>query len=247
MASLPIVGDTNDAWGTALNSFILTHANPDGTLTQNATASTIQLPGTQAAGTNALPAAADHVHPANGWVPSDNGLFASTASLDAVDGGAICVAGSLYLNKIPIRTSFTTGTMWVLISAAGNGSSTNSFLGLYSLNTISGVFTLLGQTNDISGNVSTGAKAYALQSSVSLTAGQVVYGAILTNLSVTQPTFRQYSSGSAPAANMNLTTALARSVVNGTTDTGVSVLPATLNNTNNNVNLANPFWMGLAT
>lgn len=245
MAREPIVGNDNDNWGTVLNTFLSVGHNTDGTTTQNVTASNIQPTGTQAAGSNALPSAADHVHPAPAWVLADNNLLAATASLDSIGSGALTVAGSLYLNKIPIRTSFTTGTVWISISGAGSGTSTNSFLGLYSLS--GSTYTLIAQTNDISGNVSTGAKNYAFQSSVSLTAGQQVFGAILTNLSVTQPTIRQYSGASAPAANMNLTTALSRTVVNGTTDTGVSALPATLSTGNNNVSLANPYWMGLST
>lgn len=250
MAREPLVGGDNNTWGTVLNTFLSVSHNADGTLILNSSPGNINMDGTVNPGATASAADAGHIHPAPVWVPADNGLLAASSTLDAVSTGALSTAGTLYLNKIPVRYGFTTGTIWVALSAAGNAAptSTGTFLGLYSL--VGSTYTLVAQTSDVaSGLTTTGAKSFpfTVTGAASLTAGQAIFGAILTNFNTTQPTFRQYSGASAPVVNLNLATTAARTFVNGTAFTSVAALPATLNTSTNAVGTANPFWMGLST
>lgn len=245
MAREPIVGDDSNNWGTILNQYLSVAHNTDGTTLLDTTATNIKSNGNVSTGSTGIAVASDHVHPATGATLSDNGLLAATSSLDAMGAGAITTAGTVYINRMFIRSNITATTLWITISTSGSGSnnpSTSSLLGLYSSNGTTA--TLLSATVDMTTvSIVSGARAYNLVTPQSLTAGQVIYGAIVTNLATTQPTIRQYAGGAVAGVNLNLAAASLRSATNGTTQ---STLPGTLTMSSNNAGSAATFWMGIS-
>lgn len=202
------------------------------------TAGDIAALGTQAAGSSGKWADGTHVHPAPGWVPADNGLLAVCSELDNTVAGSVAIAGTLYLQKIPIRVALTATNIWFLISSAGSGASTGSFTGLYS-----SAGSLLSGTADIAASITaTGAKSVALTTPQSLAAGSFVWAAFLVNLATTQPTPRSIAASSPAAVNLNLAAAVLRTAVNGT---GLTALPASITPSSNTATGALPFWIGI--
>lgn len=139
-------------------------------------------------------------------------------------------AGSLYLQKLQIRAACTITNLWWAIQAAGVGSSTGSYSGLYSS---SG--TLLSGSADI-GTQMTGSnlQSQALTTPQALSAGTFVWAALVVNLATTQPTL--YKSGTiSQAVNANLTPATARTTLQGSGHTTLpaSVTPSGFTLTNN--------------
>jgi hypothetical protein len=213
-----------------------------GDLPYDTTAADISFPGTQAAGGNAKPADSGHVHPAYETIPSDHGLLAWTYSIDSAVSSDVMIAGTIYLVKLPVRYDFTATSVWFDISSAGSGTSSGSFVGLYSS---AGV--LLTGSSDL-GTLSTGFKEYAFTTPQALTAGTFVWVAMLVNYASTQPTLRAMLSAPGPTnniVNLNLTAANFRSAVpsGGTTQTALlnSFTPSS-----NTATGALPFWFGIS-
>lgn len=140
----------------------------------------------------------------------------------AVANGAVMTAGVLYLHKVPIPAGGAISTVWLTVGVAGSGLTAGQcFVGVYN----SAGTTLLGQSADLSGTLnSTGNKAIALTApTAAVSAGASVYVAILWN-GTTSPQVRGIS-GSATAANINLSASTSRWATAGTAQTS---LPATI-------------------
>jgi hypothetical protein len=186
----------------------------------DATAAHILADGAQAAGANGTWADSGHVHPATGWIPSDNGLLtAQGGDPGLLTSGALTIAGTLYLIKLPIRYAMTISNLWFEVSAIAVGTSTTTFAGLYS-----SAGTLLTGSSDVSTPLKTAGPAQCpLTTPQALSAGTFVWGALLTNLGTTQPNLLKGATGTGNVANLGLTAATYRWAVNGTS---LSALPS---------------------
>lgn len=142
---------------------------------------------------------------------SDHGLLAWNYDWAAATNTNATTAGTLYLMRVNIRVSFTWTNVWFAVQAAGSGTSTGTFTGLYS----SAGSLLSGSSDMVASLTSTGVKSVALTTPQSVSAGTFVWVAILTNLSVTQPTL-QRSTNNVNVPNINLSAATARFTTNGT-------------------------------
>lgn len=194
----------------------------------DATAADIQPAGAQGAGSSTKAPAADHVHPATFWVPSDNGLLIANGDPITFQATLIATAGTVYLQKIVARQQVLITNLWYNISAAGNntGGSTGTFVGLYSS---SG--TLLSGSSDVAASLATQAPAsLALTTPQTVSAGTFVWAAILCNLGTTQPTFFRGLGGAITSGNGGLTASTYRWAVNGT---GRTTLPSPITPSSN--------------
>lgn len=212
-----------------------------GAVLLDGTASDVTQNGTQAAGATGKVIDAGHVHPAVGWVPSDNGLLAASASLDGISSSQTITAGDVYLAKIPIRYALTLSTLYVVVSTAGAGASSGSFCGLYS-----SAGTRLTASADLGTALnSLGVAQLTLTTPQPLAAGSFVWAAIVVNLATTQPALRTYANNVTGLANLNLTAATARAAVNGT---GQTALPASITPAANVITggAVGPLWVGAA-
>jgi hypothetical protein len=215
-------------------------ASQAGTLQLDGTAADIQALGTQAAGSAGKAADAGHIHPAPGfWMPSDNGLLAATDQLAPASASTAPVAGTLYLVKLPARAALTVTNIWFVISTAGSGSSTGSYIGLYS-----STGTLLSGSSDIGTQLTTSAvsREIALTTAQTLGAGAFAWIALLTNLASSQPTIRAQNYGTV-LPNINLAAASYRIATNGT---ALTSLPPTITPSSNAGGSALGFWFGVS-
>jgi hypothetical protein len=205
----------------------------------------IQPDGAQASGTNGLNADAAHVHPAGGWIPSDNGLLAANAPSWA--GGAstvLVVAGNLYVFKIWIRNPFT-ATNLIVRSATplAAGTSTQSFCGLWNS---SG--TLLTGSADIGASFTgtLGNKTLAFTTPQALTVSMsFVWAGFCFNMGTTQPTLCTYPGGSGQGpgiSNFGLTNATSAVGIAGTAITAAAnFTPSSINQAGNST----CYWVGI--
>jgi hypothetical protein len=155
-----------------------------------------------------------------------------------VDTAGILTAGTLYLGKIPVRVAMTATNIVYVVSVAGVGASTGSFVGLYSS---SG--TLLSGSADIGAALlGTGAISSALTTPQVLAAGSFVWAAFLENLATTQPTLREYGTPTFVDPNLNLTAAAFRAATNGT---GLTTLPASIT-PSANAGTGVTIWLGIS-
>jgi hypothetical protein len=175
-------------------------------------------------------------------VPVDHGLLAWTHDIDSNPNGVQLIAGSVYLNKIPIRSPLTATYLWFSATAAGTGTSNGSFVGLYN----SGG-TLLTSSSDLGGAIFAGNHQGTLTTPQSLTTG-FVWAGIVTNQSSAQPFLRSpFTYTSAASPNLNLTAANFRIALpaspGGTQQTSLpaSFTPSALTNTG-----AAQLWFGIA-
>lgn len=202
----------------------------------DATATDIQPAGTQSAGSNGLIADSGHVHPTTGWLPADNGYLVANFDPMISTVSSTATAGTLYLMKVFIRSPMTWTNVHFNINTVGSGSSTGSYVGLYSP---SG--TLLSGSADI-GSVLTGSGG---GHSVTLTTAQVltpsttsfVWVAFLCNLATTQAKLAAMASN---AGNDNLSTSAYRFAVNGT---GLTSLPSSITPSSNSGSGAIMYFM----
>lgn len=213
-----------------------------GALQLDGTGTDITFPGTQAAGAIGKPADSGHVHPAYETIPADHGLLAWTYSIDNAATTDACVAGTIYLAKLPVRYNFTATNVWFNVTVAAVGASSGSFVGLYSS---SG--TLLTGSSDL-GALPLGFAERAFTTPQALTAGTFVWVALLVNYASTQPTLRAMLSAPGPTnniQNLNLTAANFRSAVpaGGTTQTA---LLGSFTPSSNTATGALPFWFGIS-
>jgi len=172
------------------------------------------------------------------WLPSDNTLLASSGDLDAYLGTfAAMAANVLYLCKVMIRQAMTAGHTTVGVEAAGSGTSSGTYTGVYSS---SGV--LLSGSSDISADLAADTvPLLPLTSAVALAAGTFVWVALVADYATTQPSlWRNGGASTVAASNAGLTAATLRYAVNGTT------LASTITPASNTQTGAFPFWAGLA-
>jgi len=228
------------AWGAiAAADLPAASTSLQGAVILDGTAGDIQAPGVQAAGSSGKAADAKHVHPENApWIPADNGLLAATDLLSTADATVQPVAGTLYLVKVPIRVALTATYLWTVVGTAGSGTSTGTYIGLYSS---SG--TLLTGSSDIGSQLTTGfvSRQLSLTTAQALSAGSFVWVALLVNMP-TMPYLRQLNNGTV-LANINLTAATYRFATNGT---GLTALPGTITPASNAAPTISPFWFGIS-
>jgi hypothetical protein len=199
-----------------------------GAIQLDGTATDMQVLGNQTAGASGLAADAKHVHPAPTWIPSDNGLKAASGDLHSFGSASpLITAGTLYVVKVPIRYNFSTTGIWWTVATAGSGTSSGSFIGLY---TSSG--TLLISSSDIGVPYFTSSGAHPIYvSSQSLTGGTFVWVGILSNLSGSQPAFRVCTAADSSIPNLNLTPATYMGGI--TNSTGNTTLPSSFTPSSN--------------
>jgi hypothetical protein len=188
---------------------------------------------------------------ANPWLPADDGLVA--ASWDPVAGSSTggVPGGMVLLIRIPIRVTVTAANLVVMLTTpAAASTSTGTFAGLYLVNGTS--LTRLTGSADMGATLATAAtgnaKGIALPFSVpqSLTAGQVVYGALLVNMT-SGPTFANLSNRGQGNAGVNQAWPRTCDYPNG--GAGSTALPASGVITSSNIDVAtfsSPLWMGLS-
>lgn len=170
-------------------------------------------------------------------LPNELGMLA--ANVDPVDssGTLAMTAGSVYLLKIPIRSALTATNILLILTTAGSGASTGSFVGLYS-----SAGTLLSGSADQAGPFtgSLGVITCPLTAPQALTAGTFVWAAVLSNLATTQPTLaRSQASGT----NALLTAAGFRFAINGT---ALSALPGSVTPGSNAGSAGGNFFAGIS-
>ena len=173
-----------------------------GALQLDGTAAHILADGTQAAGANGGPPDSGHIHPADFWLPGDNGLLAACGELAGyLSSSSILTAGTIYAVKIPVRKPFTaTNTVWA-VASSGSGTSTQSFTAL-----LSPAGAILSGSSDIGAKFVSGGSlpACPLTTPQALTPGTTafVWAVLLLNLGTTQPTlFKAGGTGSVGALN----------------------------------------------
>jgi hypothetical protein len=172
-------------------------------------------------------------------LPVDHGLLAWTYEIDAAGSGFQLIAGTVYLSKIPIRTALTATYLWFSTTAAGTGTSTGSYVGLYN----SGG-TLLTGSSDLGAGITAANHQVTLTTPQALSAGTFVWASIVTNQATAQPAVRStYTYSGAITQNLNLTAANYRIAVNGVSQTS---LPGTITPASNTNTGANPLWFGIS-
>jgi hypothetical protein len=172
------------------------------------------------------------------WVPADGGWLSQNYDPVNATSTQITTAGTIYLMRFNIRYNMTVTNVVMCLTTASSGASSTSFTGLYS-----SAGTLLSGSSDILTitNGATGFKTLPLTTPQPVTAGTFVWAAILTNASVTQPTFARTTSSNT-AYESGTAAAGFRFAVNGTVQ---SSLP-TLTPASNTVTGSFAFWAALS-
>jgi hypothetical protein len=205
------------------------------------TATDIQPLGNQAAGAVGKAADAGHVHPSGNIIPSDHGLLAWSIDIDSTPNGVLLIAGTVYLNKIPIHYPLTATNMWVSTTSAGTGTSSGSYVGLYS-----SAGSLLAYSADLGSNFYSGNHEIALGTAQALSTG-FVWAAVVVNQSTTQPSFRSPFNYTGPVSpNVNLTAANFRIAVPGASGTSQTSLPASFTPSALTNTGAAQIWFGIS-
>jgi hypothetical protein len=179
------------------------------------------------------------------WLPPDEALLAATYDPVLCDAATQVTAGTLYLMRLNIRQGITVSFLRFGMSVSGSGTSTGTFVGLYSA-----AGKLLSGSADVGGpgnnTFATGFEStkLALTTPQLVAAGTVVYAAMLVNLGTTMPTlYRALSDIQFVAlADWNPAAGL-RFAVNGT---GLTALPASLTMANNTPSGARSWWCGVS-
>jgi hypothetical protein len=174
------------------------------------------------------------------WLPGDQGsALAASGEPENATGTFLSIAGTVYLRKVLVRSAFTATNVLLITTTAGSGTSTGSFVGLYS-----SAGTLLSGSSDLVTpfTAAAGGQTCALTTPQALAAGTFVWVAVLANLSVTQPTFARPNVANTPS-NAFLTAATFRTAINGTS---VTALPSSITPGSNTQTNAAPIWVGLS-
>jgi hypothetical protein len=185
----------------------------------DSTAADIQQGGVQAAGSSALAARADHVHPHPAAQPSDVGVLAWTGDPAVLNGTtAVMTAGKLYLSAFWIRKTVTIANMAYSI--------TNTPATLTAGQNFAAIFNSSGTQMGVSADQSSiwtgGAGTYdtALVSSFSATPG-MYWAAFLAN-GTTTPNIRG-TNGGISLIQLGQAAAVSRAGLSGT---GLTAMPA---------------------
>src|SRR4249919_2721569 len=137
-----------------------------------------------------------------GWRPEDNGLLAASCDPVSAAGTTVLVAGTVYLQKVPIRNAVTVGRVhFQTAGTQGSGTSDGSFVGLYS-----SAGTLLTSSADIVTPITAaiGAQSVAVTTPQNLTAGSFVWVGMVVNLTVTQPSLSTVAGAVGSRLNIGL-------------------------------------------
>lgn len=202
------------------------------------TAADIVAAGTQSAGAVGKVADSGHIHPqVNGtWLPSSGstGWLGWNTDVCTVGAANNTTAGGVYLQRLNFYAPTTITNLIYVMTVLGSGTSTGTFVGLYSsagtrLTTSSDLATSFNASGTV------GAVTCPVTTPQSFTAGQFCWAAIVTNLSVTQPTLARQVNV-ATEANAGLTAANFRWCVNGS---GQTSLPTSITPSSNST--ASPF------
>lgn len=177
------------------------------------------------------------------WLPPDDGLLAATYDPALCDSTTQVSAGVLYLMKLQAREAITISNLWFGITISGSGTSTGTFVGLYS-----SAGQLLTGSADV-GGPGNGTFATPFESvKIPLTTPQLiparswVWAAMLINLGTTMPTLYRALSDSqfTGFTDWNGVKAL-RFTVAGT---GLTALPASITPASNTTVNARSWWTG---
>jgi len=174
------------------------------------------------------------------WTPADNALLGANDNVAAAGGSTVAISkGTVTMMKIPIRASGTMTNLWFGLGASGVGSSTGTFVGVYSSTGV-----LLSGSADVGTLFTAAAPSIVtapLATAQPVSAGTFVWAALLSNLGTTQPSlFRLGSTGSVTLLNLGLTASGLRFCTNGTG----TVLGTQLTVTSNTPTSAFTFWVG---
>lgn len=126
------------------------------------------------------------------WVAADDGFLGSNSDPSAASGGGLLVATNLYMMRLSPRVATVVTNLFMCVSVVGVGATNGCFVGLYSA-----AGTLLSGSADVNASFTgtTGWKSLPLSTPQAVTAGTVVYAAVLCNLVTTQVTLlRQNNS-----------------------------------------------------
>lgn len=120
------------------------------------------------------------------WQPPDDGFLGFNSDPATASGGGLLVAGTAYIERLPIRTATLVSKLWVCVTAAGVGASSGSFLWI-----VSGANgAVLAQSADAAAAL-TGTGWQPVNMTVPATvggSGAFPFAVILSNLATTQPT-----------------------------------------------------------
>lgn len=176
------------------------------------------------------------------WLPQDQGtLLAAIGDPWTAQATILVTAGTVYLVKLTARQALTITNIILITTAAGSGTSTGSFVGVYSS---AGGAPLSGSADLVTPfTAAAGPQTCALTTPQAVAAGAFVWVAILSNLTVTQPTFAKgiSTTGGIGGANVGLTAATLRFAVNGTVQTSLPTIVAASNTQTN----ASDIWVGV--
>jgi hypothetical protein len=206
--------------------------------TLDSTAADFLGPGDQSAGVSSLAARADHQHPADDWIPADNGLLIVNYDPMLSSAGGVSspvTAGTVYLLKVTCHRAMTVSTLRWAIGVAGAGASSGSFIGIYN-----SAGTRLQTSADIAAGLTSIGPQSASITSQALAAGSFYWIGIVVNLATTQPTFRSANTANSHI-NTPMTAANLRVCINGT---GQTALPASITPSSNSGTNAVSIWVG---
>lgn len=169
--------------------------------------------------------------------PVDHGLIAWSGQPDiSTTTSSAAVAGTLYLRRIPIRSSSTISKVWWINSAAGSGAvAGQSFVGL-----ISSAGTVLS-TGGIDSVATVNGPQFGTLAAAQ-TASSWVWSALLINAS-SMPTVARAAGLSATGNNVGLTAGTYAYAVNGT---GLTAIPGSIAPGSNTLTGALALWMGVS-
>ena len=177
----------------------------------------------------------------NTWQPADNGLLLTPCDPAACTNNGIISATKVYLIRIPVRIGCTVSNIWGRVTTIGSGTSTGSYVGLYN----SAGSLLSASVDQVTNFTTQGVFEAALVTPQVLAAGSVVYAAIMSNLSSTQPTLACFANASPLTANIGLAATGAALRASLAAATSTTTLPAVVPSTNAITN-ALPVFLGLS-
>ena len=213
-----------------------------GILQLDGTATDIQPLGTQAAGGKGQPADAQHVHPLPaGFYPADAGYLEWSYDPVVISAStALAGTASIYLVRINIRVARTVTNVVTYLGTLGGGLTTGeNFAGLYSSGG-SLIGTSADQASSWNTGSSTGVKTVALTGGPFSVPAGFCWAAFMYNGS-TAPSFGRAFNVTAAISNAGFAATTARFA----TATGGTVLPGTINTSNNSLN-ATEYWAALS-
>lgn len=169
--------------------------------------------------------------------PADHGLIAWSGQPDvSTTTSSAAVSGTLYLRRIPIRSSVTVSKIWWINSAAGSGATA----GQNYVAAISSSGTVLSTGGIDSVATANGPQFGTL--TTPQTVGSWFWSALLINAS-SLPSLARAAGLSATGNNVGLSAATYAYAVNGT---GLTAVPGSITPASNTLTGALALWMGVS-